>query len=167
MQVNGLKRRSKSNRNSFLDVSNSMKKFKTPFALFVLLAVSISFNSCCKEACLGNIITISLENYRRHEVDTLFFIGYERNSNFVIKRDSVGYFIPNAANDTMKATHAHSVYTDQDWIIKVPSVSKEFRISNYETVTARCSCGNKKYEIVKSFKVNGSTETSTFISLPR
>ncbi len=133
--------------------------------LFFVALLLVS--SCCKIGCYGTEITISLENYKRLEVDTLIFLGYDRNTNFSVLKDSALYVTPVPPTDTFRATHAHSINADKNWIIKVPSVNKEFRFSNYDITTARCSCGNTKYELIRSYKVNGIEEKSLFYTLPR
>lgn len=137
------------------------------FTIIILQFVILTLSACCKMACEGNTIIISLQNYKRSELDTITFISYEQGSNFLRKKDSLSYTLPNVANDTARATHVHSITSDKDWIINIPSVNKEFKISNYETATARCSCGNKKYSLVKSYTVNGTKETDIFYTLTR
>jgi hypothetical protein len=85
---------------------------------------------------------------------------------FLLK-DSALYDIPNAATDSSAVTHSHSIYADKDWIIKIPSLNKEFKIHNFKTATARCECGNKKYSILTSYSVNGVEVKSGFLKLPR
>jgi hypothetical protein len=46
-------------------------------------------------------------------------------------------------------------------------VNKEYKFSDFNISTARCDCGNYKYQLVRTYKVNGREETSLFHVLAR
>lgn len=77
------------------------------------------------------------------------------------------YITPGVSDDSSAVTHSHSINVDKDWIIKVLSLNKVFKFSDYKTTNARCQCGNKKYTAIRSFSVNGSEEKSIYYNLPR
>ena len=117
--------------------------------------------------CEGSMIFFTLDKYKRFEVDTIVIVGYVPNTNFSVVTDSSVFITPNVTGDTSRAIHSHSVKADRDFIIKLPSANKHIKIADFNTTTARCECGNKKYTVVKSFTVDGVMQTNPFFSLPR
>lgn len=113
------------------------------------------------------MISISFENYGVFETDTVYMVSYERSSNFTARKDSFAYILPNVASDTSRQPQIRSIHPDKDWKIRVPSLNKEFRISDYEVVSAECECGPSKYGMIKSYKLNGNSETTLYLRLPR
>ncbi len=135
---------------------------------YVLGIIAIwQLTACCKVACVGNYIVLDYSNYKVKDFDTLYFLGYERGSNFSILKDSSIRGVPFQPNDTTTSSYSTSFNIDYDWIVKMPRQNKTFRFTNYNTSTDRCSCGNTKYEVLLSYTVNGATQTNYVYQLPK
>ncbi len=118
--------------------------------------------------CLNAELTIGFQNYTKEETDTIVVIGYKLNSGFTAKIDSNIMVKPYAPTDTTPSPDFYTVYPDKDYIVKLPSVNKQFRIADYVVLTQRCACENRKVPVLKSFKVNGADRTDVYsFDLPR
>lgn len=75
---------------------------KSIFLIFTVIVATLLFSACCKVACSANDISLDFTNYRYEDVDTIYYLGYERGSNFRNLKDSNANVVPVNQRDTFR-----------------------------------------------------------------
>ena len=140
---------------------------KSIFLIFTFIVATLLFSACCKVACSANDISLDFSNYRYEDVDTIYYLGYERGSNFRNLKDSNANVVPVNQRDTFRLRFGKILEINYDWIIKIPKQNKTFRFTDYEVGIDRCGCGNNKFEVLEAYTVNGIRQTNRFYTLPK
>ncbi len=140
---------------------------KSILLIFTVIIATLLLSACCKVYCSADDITIDLSNYKYKDIDTIFYLGYERGSNFKSLKDSIATIFKPITNDTFQLSYANTLHIAYDWIIKIPKQNKVFRFADYEVGIDRCNCGNAKYEVLEAYTVNGTRQTNRFYTLPK
>ena len=157
------------NTSKYLKIDTLVNTFKHITLCIVAAVTIINFTSCCKACVDSDAISISYNKFRKHEIDTIIKLRYQRNSNFSILIDSS--FVENIsfAHDTTYPESAFAfLYLDADCIIKLPSVGKTFAFSNYQIIEQKCACENKNVTVLKSFTFNENLINGAYyVELPR
>jgi hypothetical protein len=148
---------------------------------FILLGLTLYFSSCCNsDSCIQvGGIPVSFSGFPAEELDTVYTIGYERNTGFSkILRDTVadtvqqsysnaGAFVLKtraASAGTSGALAGSTLSADYDWEIYIPSVNKRVRLSNYTFLTYTChKCPRGNDEQVSS--IAAVAQNGTFVSV--
>lgn len=139
-----------------------------PFiSILAIITTTLLLSACCKVYCSADDITIDLSNYKYRDIDTIFYLGYERGSNFKNLKDSTATIFKPIANDTFQLSYVNSLHIAYDWVVKIPKQNKIFRFTDYEVGIDRCGCGNTKYEVLEAYTVNTVRQTNRFYSLPK
>ena len=140
---------------------------KSIVLLSTVIAFSVLIAACCKVYCKADELTVYLSNYRLKDIDTIFYLGYERGSSFKNLKDSTATIYKTNLNDTFQLSDGNTLHVAYDWVIKIPKQNKIFRFTDYEVGIDRCGCGNTKYEVLEAFSVTGTRQTNRFYTLPK
>lgn len=135
--------------------------------IIAAIVTTLVLSACCKVGCKADDITIDLSNYKYKDIDTIYYLGYERGSNFKNLKDSTGFVYKTSTNDTTYFTDIRSLHIAYDWVVKIPKQNKTFRFTDYEVGIDRCGCGNTKYEVLEAYTVNGVRQGNRFYTLPK
>jgi hypothetical protein len=144
-----------------------MIAMKPIMLILTVITATLLLSACCKVACSANDISLDFTNYRYEDVDTIYYLGYERGSNFRNLKDSNATVVPVNQRDTFRLRFSTILYINYDWVIKIPKQNKTFRFTDYEVGIDRCGCGNTKYEVLEAYTVNGVRQTNRFYTLPK
>ena len=138
-----------------------MKSVQVYLTLIGLFLVS----SCCKTYCTDEMLLVSFQKFKRQDVDTTYFIAYQKGSGFTQRTDSISDIKAVNPADTLSSGEIKILDITKEWVIKIPALNKTYYFSDYNFSTEKCNCGNDKFQKVSSFKMNGTTISNAFVIL--
>ena len=128
----------------------------------ILVVIVFTLGACCKGECEPTQgVLISIRNLQAVDTDTVYMVRYKANTGFAERLDTVKRFNPVPAGSTSPSTFMEELDFTNDWKVIIPAVNKEYFISDFETVTERCSCTGDKYVRVKKFSLNNTVIESS------
>jgi len=137
---------------------------KSVFALLSLIGLSL-LSSCCKTYCTDEMLLVSLQKFKRVDVDSTYFISYQKGSGFTQKTDSIADIKSVNPGDTLNSGEIKILDITKDWVVKIPSLNKTYYFSDYNFSSERCNCGNDKYQKISNVLVNGVVVSNAFVIL--
>lgn len=108
---------------------------------------------------------ISIRNLPAADVDTVYLIRYKPNTGFAERLDTLKRISPVPAGNNQPSSFMEELAYTTDWKVVIPAVHREYFISNFETVTERCSCTGDKYRRVKTFNLNNTRKEGNSVVL--
>ena len=138
-----------------------MKSVKVYLILIGIFLVS----SCCKTYCTDEMLLVSFQKFKRQDVDTTYFIAYQKGSAFTQRTDSIADIKTVNAGDTLRSGEIKILDITKEWEVKIPGLNKTYYFSDYNFSTEKCNCGNGKFQKVSSFKMNGILTSNSFVIL--
>jgi hypothetical protein len=96
---------------------------KSVFALLSLIGLSL-LSSCCKTYCTDEMLLVSLQKFKRVDVDSTYFISYQKGSGFTQKTDSIADIKSVNPGDTLNSGEIKILDITKDWVVKIPSLNK-------------------------------------------
>lgn len=127
--------------------------------IFLILIGSI-IQSCCKADCINGALSVSFENFKAVDTDTVLLVRYNQGQQTALDT-SIRTTV--AANDTIKSYMVEQVYYNNDWRIIIPALNKNYQITNLAVTTIKC-CGEKSKR-VKTYKINNVQKEGDFLLL--
>jgi hypothetical protein len=145
--------------------------------MFKLLLTTIFFfilTSCGKCPCIDGSINPAFVGFNPSEVDTIIFRKYSKNSNFNTLIDTVFFddktsFQIQKSNDTINfpsRTGNFSIEKNYDWVIFLPSINRNFKISNIVSPQVSLPCPNKIQCVnpINSLNIDGMVSVPAYFT---
>ena len=133
--------------------------------VYLILVGLFLVSSCCKTYCTDEMLLVSFQKFKRQDVDTTYFIAYQKGSGFTQRTDSIADIKTVNPGDTLRSGEIKILDITKEWEIKIPALSKSYYFSEYNLSTEKCNCGNGKFQRVSSFKMNGVITSNAFVIL--
>ena len=132
----------------------------------LVIVIAFSLGACCKMICEPRQgLTISTRNLSAADTDTVYLVRYKPNTGFAEQIDTVKRISPVPAGSNLPSSFMQELAYTTDWKVVIPAVNKEYFISNFETVTERCSCTGDKYRKVRKFSLNNTVKEGSSVDL--
>lgn len=133
--------------------------------VYLILVGLLFASSCCKTYCTDEMLLVSFQQFKRQDVDTTYFISYQKDSGFTQKTDSVADIKTVDPGDTLNSAEIKILEVTKDWVVKIPALNKTYYFSNYHFSSERCNCDHNKFQKITSVSVNGVVIPNSFIIL--
>ena len=140
-----------------------MDKFFQMKLFLILLITATYLQSCCKGECVNGELHASFENFRAVDLDTIMLIKYQRGSQQQTIIDTAFSIRHPNPLDTFRSYHTERLFYPFDWKIVIPSINKEYIVSDFELRTIKC-CGEKG-KSVSAFKLNNAAQQGDYLKL--
>ncbi len=115
----------------------------------------VVITGCCKVYCGDVELGVDFSGMKAIDTDTVFFLGYKKDSDFQERVDSTAIITRVAETDTNHSGLFHTLPLGKDWKVAIPSVQKEYYITDFIVEKENCSCGGNDYNVIKYFTING------------
>lgn len=139
------------------------------FSRILLVVSMLLINACCTkeyQVCEGldTIKSISFVNFTANELDSVYLISYELNTNFQAKIDSIQLdsIVPITSNNYKAILH-NDLNHHADYMLFIKSSSSTYTISDFSIMQESCQqCGEKSYNYsyLISVAVNSVLQTN-------
>jgi len=133
--------------------------------VFLILIGLFLVSSCCKTYCTDEMLLVSFQKFKRQDVDTTYFISYQKGSGFSQKTDSIPEIKSVNPGDTLNSGEIKILDITKDWVVKIPALNKTYYFSDYNFTSERCNCDNNKFQKISSVSVNGVVVSNAFVIL--
>ena len=131
--------------------------------LLIALTLLITVPFCCEPIdCRDESIIdrIDFKNFNSTEIDSLLFISFSKNFNFIARIDSFFvYYTTSIDEDTKEIPMPRLMDIQYDWEIKLISTQAIYRVTDFVIRKEECSSGGctrkaTYYNNLDSYKVN-------------
>lgn len=132
--------------------------------LLTLVAVAI-FSGCCKVYCEENPeLLVLFGNFKVVDADTVYIIRYNKGTQQI--SDSTTIINQVSPADTINHSALNRALSPTyDWKIVLPSVKKQYLVTQIETESGKCPCGGGNYTRISKYLLNNQTQTGGAINL--
>jgi hypothetical protein len=132
--------------------------------IFWLLIVFL-ITACCKVYCDGRNLHISFQKLKSVDTDSVLFIRYKPKTGLMQTIDSSWLYNSVSPADSSRSSLFHTISSDNDWKIYLPSINLYYTITDFVTTTEKCKCGGDKYKLLRTYKLNGITKECLSLQL--
>lgn len=137
-----------------------------------LIVITFILSSCGKCPCADSDLNPNFIGFNTSEVDTIIIRKYSKNNNFSTLIDTAFFddknsFNINKRNDTISfpvRIGGFSIDKKFDWVLFLPSINRNFKISNIVSPQVSLPCPNKIQCVnpINSLNIDGVNYTPSY-----